>query len=114
MKVILLNWTGAVINNRIGVANTKAVRPLRIELPNVNIKKEALGNCRNLKEMAVFKHISVRKDLIKKEQEEWKTKAKENAGMRTRGSKRKLTEAFVNPSRAKFLLDYIRWTQSDN
>jgi len=98
MKVLLPSWMGTVTDNRIGVPNSKAVRPLRIGLSNVVEKKKALSSSGKLKDHQCFKHISVRRDLTKKEQAEWKEKAKVYAETRTRGAKRRREEGMENVS----------------
>ncbi|OXA43193.1 hypothetical protein Fcan01_22044 [Folsomia candida] len=74
MGIILPAWTEALPNIRIGDPNRKSPhpRPLRVTLRNAQEKSEALRNCWKLKDHQDLKTIAVRRDLTRKQQEEWK------------------------------------------
>ncbi|OXA44848.1 hypothetical protein Fcan01_20597 [Folsomia candida] len=76
MKVIVPEWVGPLHDNRIGDPEGRKPRPIRINLSTVQQKTQALKNCSMLKDRTEFKTISVRKDLTRQEQTEWKEKSK--------------------------------------
>ncbi len=87
LKLIVPNWVGPLVEIRVGDPAGKLPRPIRVSLSNLLQKTATLKNCKQLKNRAEFNKISVRKDLTKKEQAEWREKAKDRAG----GRKRKLS-----------------------
>ena len=54
---------------RLGRKKTDKTRPIRIILPDGEMKSDILKKCRNLKD-SIYKHISVQEDLTREEQEQ--------------------------------------------
>ncbi|OXA60522.1 hypothetical protein Fcan01_05536 [Folsomia candida] len=119
MKVILPSWKGPIPDVRVGDPNRpnkSHPRPLRITCSSAQDKATALKNCILLKGRDEFKTISVRRDLTKQQQQEWKTQAANRMSrMTTRShtsSKRKLVEnGSPSPSNDDGIMDTIwrRW-----
>jgi hypothetical protein len=72
LNVIAPLFTWRRIDQRIGVTATDRPRPLKVCFPSGNERNAAIRQCHQLKKFPQFSHISVRKDLTKKEQETWK------------------------------------------
>jgi hypothetical protein len=86
MNVIAPTWGGTIQDNRIGDPTGRKPRPLRIIFSNVAEKNAALNNCKKLANMQAYGGVSVRRDLTKRQQEEWKGKSAARARPPTRGS----------------------------
>lgn len=75
IKIIAPHFSGEVADNRIGDPNGRKPRPLRISFHSATEKNAALAMCRKLAGMEKYSSISVRKDLTKQEQVEWRAKS---------------------------------------
>ncbi|OXA45860.1 hypothetical protein Fcan01_19011 [Folsomia candida] len=74
VKIIAPSFCGAIVDNRIGDSNVRKPRPLRISFHSVAEKNAALSMCKKLAGLEAYSSISVRKDLTKQEQVEWRVK----------------------------------------
>lgn len=74
LAIIAPTFTAPLLDKRIGDANGKKPRPLRVSLATANDKQAALRNCKKLKGLKQFESVSVRKDLTKAEQKQWREK----------------------------------------
>lgn len=83
-----------VVDTRVGHPEAKKPRPLRVHFPSSQARDAALASCAKLKDDKRFQGISVRKDLTKSQQQEYKVKAVvRNNDRKTRSSvKRKQDE----------------------
>ena len=86
MKIVAPTWGGTLQDIRIGDPSGRKPRPLRVTFSTAAEKNLALNNCKKLAGMELYKNISIRKDLTKLQQQEWKEKASQRE---TRGSKKR-------------------------
>lgn len=112
MKIIVPSWCDEIPDIRIGDPNRpnqSIPRPLRITCRSAQGKISALKNCTLLKGLDQYKTISVRKDLTKQQQAEWKAQAVERQSRRaTRSqssSKRKHSDTGSSPSSKEIRMD---------
>lgn len=105
LKLIVPNWVGPLTNIRIGEAAGKHPRPIRVTLSTVQQKNATMKNRSMLKDRPDFKTISVRNDLTKKEQGEWKEHAKQRleakGRMTTRSEAKRKREDDLDTTQSK-------------
>lgn len=79
-------WKGPVIDRRIGEkkSSQNQPRPLRVPVKHSLMRDEIIGHCSSLKGKDEYKGISVRRDLTKKEQQEWKAQGEVRRSQRKR------------------------------
>lgn len=81
-------WKGPIVDRRVGdpTQNQGKPRPLRIPVKHSLMRDEIIFNCSKLKGKAEFAGISVRRDLTKKEQLEWRNQGELRRSQRKRKS----------------------------
>lgn len=87
LTIIAPSPLGTIPHTRVGDPNGRKPRPLRVSFSSAAARNEVLKNCKKLKGLSQFQGVSVRRDLTKVEQEEWRAKSvARTSGMTTRQS----------------------------